>query len=746
MDAETPKPTLEEHVNERRISKPSHARTINNRMDEDAKKRDSATIHIRGQLNGAQPYDQAQLTQTGQGWRCNVNFGDAASMLERQDGNYWKMLHDAANLITITMHVPDLKKTKWEQAMQKNFKRFIMEDWADDYVRNYKLFSYNHLAFGVGAATFNDMDSPRWKAVRHGDYKIPERSESSVNSLEMVMVKHEMTVSDLWELIRTDKKKEASEKRGWNIPAIRKYLHNHLDGKRSEPSETDLMEMEDDVRNNSFGISMGARPCSLMKVLIKEFDGEVAQMIFDPHVGQDADGADEQWLFDNYQSKNRAKEMKQHFTAVFFEVGENGQWHGVKGFGHKNYQVAMILNRIKCKIVERMMVEGLNFKDKSNGARTTIPITNIGPYNFLPEDVEQIPSYPGASTAADALGMVENTQNWNNAHFRNNTQQIERTETATQARILSGLQADVDVSNATLYLFQIANNLFIEQLSRLRRKSNPDPDAKKFIERCIKDGVPPEYLHDAECSVRTGADPGSASAALRAEVAFTLVGMRNHPLVKDREALVEWVANTLGGWAVDKFIVEEDQLGNETEVRVVLIENMAMSEGYNMPVSEYDDHVVHIENHLPALEQIIQQSQEAIAGAMPQDQEMPTSMDGNAAGFMLQPNDMITFEAALPHLEQHFNLLKQDEILQEDYQRLWPIYSQIVSAYQGLAQQTEAQAMRLNEQRQLQDQGIYQRGLEAILQDELNEEQNANQNNQQTSGANQPAPATQPTL
>ena len=688
-------PKLDEIVRERRIGSADSAHSLYEQMWRDDRKRREAFGKITNQLNGGKPFDGAKLVDSGQGWRCNINFRDAASTLEQVLVSYWRLLHDSTALASVEIHYDHPKADRWAQTLQHNFNRFV-EEWGSSYVRNYLLFSYNHLAYGVGCAVFPDRDSPKWEVIRTGDILVPERAKASPDEMDIILVRQETTVSELWERIRTEGAKKASVASGWNLNTIRKVLYHALNTE-DQTDNDDWMRVEDEVRNNSLRLSHKAGTINTVHFLVKEFDGKVSRMIMAPNL------VSTEFLYDDYSSPRRFDNLSSVVSFVFFEAG-NGLFHGVKGFGHKNYQIALTMNRLKSRAMDRTLIDGLNFKDMSEGARSTIPITNIGPINILPKDLEQITSYPRGEAVFEALQMVEQTQNWNNARYRDQSQQIERTQTATQARILSNLQSQVDVANSTLYLTQIARNIFREQFNRLRRRGNRDSDVKDFQNRCIVEGgVPEEIFYDAEITVRTGADPGAASAALRAEISLQLMGMAGNRHVDDRSTIETYVGNTLGASAVKKLLRPEDQLEDVNSVRLALIENSSMGGGVPLPADESDNHPVHIEAHLTPLKAII---------------------DNYNATQQITPDAIIALETVIPHVAEHFEYLKADDLQKELYQQLWPVFTEIVSAAGAIMQRIQAQADQMA--------GIPQEGppQEAIVPPQEGEPQNPDENAQ----------------
>ncbi|MEL0120769.1 MAG: hypothetical protein VXB01_17680 [Opitutae bacterium] len=89
---------LEEIVAERRLGEASSAYSFYEQMLHDDRTRQQSFAKITNQLNGGRPFDQNKLLEIGQGWRCNINFRDAASTLEQVLISYWRLLHDSTSL------------------------------------------------------------------------------------------------------------------------------------------------------------------------------------------------------------------------------------------------------------------------------------------------------------------------------------------------------------------------------------------------------------------------------------------------------------------------------------------------------------------------------------------------------------------------------------------------------------------------------------------------------------------------
>jgi len=651
-------------VTERRIRDAATARSLFLKLRTASLVRREKWMQVQNQLDGAPPFSAKQLMELGQNWRCNVNFRDAASTLEQVLISYWRLLHDTTNLAAVTYLTPDDPKAEtWEQIFQQAFNRFI-DDWGPDYVRNYLLFSQNHVAFGVGVAFWNDKFTPRWEAVRVGDVEVPTRSKASVEKLSLIAVRQEMEIDYIWELVRTEENKAMARKRGWNPDAIEALLVREFvkqEGNVSTPiTGHDVLELQRLMRDNALGVTTGHDPVKLVHLFVKDYDGKISRMIFAEMQEHQND-----FLFDDTGSESRPTSMSEVMAAIFFDAG-NGDWWGTKGFGVKNFQLATVQNRLKSRAVDRTLLDGLNFRDLSEGGRETVPITTIGPFNFLPKDVEQIPSYPSGRSILETIELLDSQSANNNSRYRDQSRTIEQTDTATQANILANLQSQVDVANATLYLRQVARNLFAEQFRRLRMRGNPDADAKTFKKRCVEEmGMPEKVFHEGEIALRTGADPGAANLAVQGQKALEAMAL---PEANKRWCQEKYIAATFGAQAVGKALNPVDATSDIKSARLALMENSDMGEGNPLPVDPQDNHAAHAPQHLMPIEVIV---------------------DAFSQTGRVDPNGLVALQNAIPHLESHFEYLKADKLQEQLFKELWPRFTAAKSGAEGVFRMVE---------------------------------------------------------
>ena len=651
-------------LNSRRIPNAKTVRELWGKFRKASENRRAKLAKVQNQLDGNPPFAYEELVKSGQGWRCNVNFRDASSTLDQVLISYWRLLHDAPNIAAVSMSDPeDMHADKHVHIFQDAFNRFI-EDWGPDYVHQYLQFSQQHLGIGIGVPYFPDSRSPRWETVRMGEFECPPRTKTTVKSLNLFQVRGTMEIEDLWRKVRTPEMRSSSASLGWKTSVIDHVLTEAIRDDSSANTDDDVLEMQRKMTSDALGQSVGRRPIRVIHTYAVDYDDKVTHTI----VAEDVEGDDP--LFDDHGKSNRPAKIAEVVAPVFFDCG-NGDFWGVKGFGVKNHEIAATTNRLKSRAVDRTVIDGLNFTDKRDGEGEVPAIISVGPFNILPQGLEQLKSYPGGNAILETVSMLDNQFNNNNARYRDNARQVSNSNTATEANILANMQSQVDVANATLYLHQVARNIFTEQFRRLRIRGNQDADAKLFKKRCVTEGKMDEKIfHDAEILVRTGSDPGAANLAVRGEKALQLMSFRDG---NQRFASETWVAANFGSKAIPNALLPVDGLEDKDAQGHAIIENGTMGDGNPLPVSRVHNHAAHSTIHLEPLQIIV-------------DQYDKTGQ--------VDPNSLIALQFVIPHVEEHLTYLKQDKTEEALFRELWPMFTGIRSAAEGMFRQAERLAQQ----------------------------------------------------
>lgn len=659
--ASTTQSNFDQEESNLRIKDVGAARTIYEQLLRDNEQRSYTFAQVRNQLEGGRPYDQAELEARGEGFQTNVNFGDAAAQRDRTVLPYWKMVHDVPHVISVSVDSASPDTDKWNAAFQEAFGLFL-KDWGADYKTNYMRQVKNYVDFGVGMVIWPDPDTdPRFTTANVQRVYWPRGTKMSSKEWQMMLVVKEMTISDLYAKIRTEKDRKAAKARGWNEEALKaaivfscrsssgQYLNNSFD----------WTKYQDLLVNNDMLLTTQYSPLEVVFCYIRQFDGTIGCYAF-PRVCTYENGQAEDFL---YRNDKYADSFDSIAAAIWYDTGTDAMVHSIKGFGIKNFFFSNLINRMKSKICDGAAINlSLNFKRTADIPDEAPPVESYGFCNVFPEGLEQIVTYPQYQASERVLQMLEQNQSTNNAQYREQAQQIGNTDTATQAKIMAALQGETNEASYSIYLSQIGEGMFSQCFKRLRKKGSSNPDAKKFVERCKKRGIPEEVIFDAEIRVEAGASAGMANPAVRAATFQQLIQMMNVPGVNSRWILENYFAHTVGAYAVNKALLPEGEMSAPGQRRQAMMENGDFGQGMQLPVAPQDAHVEHLDEHLKPIEALIMQARQV-------GQFNPEAL----------PAALMTLE----HSGKHLAYLRGDDTRADAYGQLAKRFSQVESAIRG---------------------------------------------------------------
>lgn len=651
--------------NERRIASVEGARSVYNRMLNDNVLRSATFARVRNQLEGGRPFDPELLEEQGAAWQTNVNFGDSRAARDRTLLPYWKMVNDVPHRVAVTVQTNTPHNELYQAAFAQCFDEFL-DDWGADYFIQYMNLAENFVNFGPGIAHWGDKDSARWKSVNVQRVLWPKNARMSPDEWDVVAFVEDMSPSDLYQKIRTKKKRKAASYAGWNTKAVEKTITTFKGG-NYQLGTMDYTRWQDILVNNDIVTSSPFEPIPIVWLFVRQFSGKVACYVFCNQGGVD------EFLF---ESDDYEEDFRKIMGCIWYDTGTDSMIHSIKGFAVKNYYFSSLLNRVKSRIVDgATMALGMNFqRADGNTPDESPPIENYGPVTIFPPGMAPLNVNVNFQAGMGVTEMLDQNAANNNSIYREQQQQIEQTDTATQARILAAMQSETSAASASIYLSQVGENIFTPQMATLRRRGNTNKDAVEFVRRMQEMKVPDEIIFDARIRVKTGANAGLANPAMRAMKFQQGMTLRNIPGVNGRWFLENYIANEYGANAVSKALLPEGQSGDPAQTNEATIENMMFGQGQPLQVVPEDNHFLHLQVHLEPLKQL--------AGAA-------------QGGQQLTPEQMMALTIGVEHSADHMKYLSEDQSMKEQFMQIRPLFSQISSVTRGVLMQQQKQQLQM---------------------------------------------------
>ena len=646
----------------RRVKDVNSARSIYNKLVADNVARFAQIVHVRNQLEGGRPRDQAQLEANGSGWETNVNFGDAQASCNRTLIPYWKMVNDVPRAAAFTIPSDAPQTEKYQVAFAECYDEFL-EDWGEDYKQQFMRMCSNFVKFGPGIMQYCDKENPRYKSVNVTRMLFPKNCQMSMDQWEVVALTRDISAAELYGYVKTKKDQQESAYAGWNTDVVKATIVQCMHG-GPNPDYRDYTRYQDMLVNNDISVTTPYSPITIVYLYVKRFDGKIGCRAFT----QTAAAGLNDFL---YKDDEEGDLFSQLFSACWYDTGTEGMVHSIKGFGIKNYYFSSLINRVKSRAVDAgTLGMGMNFQYADNNMPDeTPPVENYGAITVFPSGMTQVPVYPPYQTSTTLLAMLQNNESENNSLYRQQNQQIAESDTATQANLLATMQGQLSEASASLFLAQYSQAI-AEQVRRLRIKGSKNEDAKNFQRRLKERGVPDEIIFTKEIRVRTGANAGMANTALRAQKFQQGLALSSQPGVNGRWFLENFIAELYGSQAVSKAMLPEGAESNPIQRRQAIMENTDFGQGVMLQAAPQDAHVEHLEEHMkPAA---------GIVNAFKQTGQV-TPEQAQALAFTME------------HAGQHMAFLEKDETQKDKFRAILPSFRLIQSVASGIIQQMTKQ-------------------------------------------------------
>lgn len=673
---------------ELRLSDPAKAKQLVKLLVDANNHRAHVDARVKGTLDGVPPFNQAKLNAEAQASRCNVNFREAEGISDAAVTPRYDLFAESPFYCEVkTEHGENVfDRTRWSRILTTELDR-LLKNW-DGFDYNMQLSVSESVNYGVGFIMWPDNTTWQFDAIKKSKVYVPDGSAASIDKQEIIVIRQEASVHDLWKYIRNAK---ASRDVGWKREEVLHEIRNATSDKQSTSATDDLENVQQQVRNNDIYESVRSQKVKIAHIFVKEFTGKITHLIVaetGPHAGDKGkDTPKAEFLF---EKKGRYDSFRQVLAAFFYDIGD-GTWHSVKGLLVKLHPFIEIKNRINCATVDNAFLNmSVLLKPTTGDASQKMGLVQIGPLSILPPNTE-VQQWGLAGRMEEGLAVerhLDNKLSSNIGTYRSTVRKENgNPETATKVLADQGKEAMLNKG---------AVNRFYSQLDfayeeTFRRASNPklnsdsggpNDAALEFQKRCKDQGVPAAAFKKVR--VRAYRNIGNGSIFMRQQSfrdSTVLVPMMNE------EGKMNWLDDAIAV-TVSQDVVErynpKTKTGSsvEAEKSYAALENAAMKVGTVVTCFPTQNHVIHADSHITACSQ---------------------SLNSVQQGAVIV--DVLAFtELAAPHAMEHLQKFANDPSRKRQFDLLeeaWKKMAQLKDQLEGVYQQQQAQQQK-NGQRQAQ--------------------------------------------
>jgi len=652
---------------------------------------------VDAMFNGEPPYDDNALAASGQTDRTNLNFNEADSIRSQALAGYYDLVGSVNELVAVQTSFGDVhKRAEWCSIIAEEFSRMIREWTGFEFF--YQKLTGQFVDHGVAFAYFPDDIDWRPEAAGLRDFKIPRNTPANEDTIEMASCEAFFLVHQLYTAIKDE---EAACAAGWDVQLVRKLIKDAIVSEDNTVASAykDWESIEADIKNNDLYWShVKARKVIADHIWVREMDGSVTHAIVD------RDGSSQAFMF---RRVGRFESIQRALVGFTYGIG-NGYYHGIRGLGFKILPHIQVSNRLRCTMIDGATLSSVAMiqpVDQSARGLEDLSLTTFGPFAVLPPGLKlverAIPNYSNS-----VLPVINDLS----MQLQNNTvgYQARAVTPEGQARtayeVRAQLQKEAVLSSSAVNLFYAPWSRLIREMFRRAKNdqlAQNDPGGKEVFEfrrRLAARRVPLAALFDIfrVDPVRSIGFGSSSMRMVALDEAMALASSMDEAgrlnLVRDR------LAARFGYDAVDRYVQRPDaSLRPPIDQKIAELENQSFMAGKPLSVLPNENHYVHANEHLNLLTGVLQGAQQ---GQIPPEQALAT------------------FEASIPHISSHVQVLSTDPLHQQEAGKMRQALQQVTAAGQRMADELQAQqenmakAQQADEQRQMEAQQAYYADLE----------------------------------
>lgn len=656
---------------ERRVTTAKAVRELFDRARRAYDKRHERNARVKGLVDGNQPYNQALLDKNGQRYRANFNNGEAESYLATAQTAFYDLFSEVETYAVARL--PDELETpdgpEIEDAVTKNFHWLLKQHKSFDY--NIQLSIHDMVLYGSGPQVWEGTENWQSRAIPHNRVYFPDDSPSNVCDLERFMVAMDYRVDQLWDFVRDE---ETAARAGWNVAevkrAIMKASEETVNGQFTNGAN--WVDYQRYLRENNMTIGDKSKVVKCVRLFYKEFSGKVSELL----VWQDGESTDFLYKgYDKYESFHNC------ICAFWYDRGD-GTAHSVRGLGTKMYQMLLSKMRLQLATVDAaFMRASLVFQAAGSSAvsQQTLSVTSLGPFTVVPHGLNYLnTNNAGVIDAPLAVARdLDGTLSSNLGQYRARLEKPEgnpRTATEVQTEIQKqNILGKTQIARFYQQLDEYYAEVFRRAVLPLTSSDSAPKyvrDAVEFQRRCEQDGVPFEILKRMSVTARRSV--GQGSAYMRSMVLMQMFGSLYPVLPEDGKVLMvdDLIAAQAGRDQVKRYNPKPQMRTKEAQQRwEAQIENDTLRNRGQVLVTPYQNHVIHLQEHLNFAAQAANSVQQ---GGDPADV-------------------LATLQATGAHCALHIQPLSQDPTRQDAFKALYEQFQELGKIVDELQRQMEQQ-------------------------------------------------------
>ena len=552
---------------------------------------------IDAMFDGAAPYNASNLAISGQGLKTNLNFGDAQRLLDISLSAYVDLYSSLERLVEVKGTQGQASEVQPAEEIVAEELTHLVRGWPEFHSAYLRLCT-TFIKHGVAVAYFDSPDDWRFRVGGFTDILIPRQTPSSEEAIDVAIGRRNYLLHELHGYIKNP---AAAKKVGWNVEEVKRVIKKNV--RTNQRTEYDNYEtIQAEMKNNDLHMGVQNPSVSVLHFWVKEMDGSVSHYIC-------AEDTPKDFL---YKKVSRYAKAEQAYVMFTYGVGSNGTYHSIRGLGQRIFSHVQTSNRLRCQQIDgAMLASAVMIQPENQRSLDELQFTYYGAYAVMSPNVKIVEkAIPNLGTAVQPALQDLTQQLQLNTDTVSTYGPQQGSPYRNQMQVVADMDVSTRLSGASLNLFYASwNRLLREVVRRVVSTKKPDTAIKDFYDRCEARGIPKDFIKTLDVD-RTKAvrSIGNGSHANRMVALRELQGISGQFDDVGRRNLTRDIVSTrVGHDLADRYVPAEVEKRPTVDLKIAYFENQQLMAGQPVPVVGNELHGTHLEVHVPALNQLIEQ-------------------------------------------------------------------------------------------------------------------------------------------
>jgi len=557
-----------------------------------SRERNIKNARIQAKVNSEKPHRTDALENEGLGWKANFSTKVLAMLVEKVAPRFVQAV-EGVKYITNSALPEDIEGAA---AKTEAFRREITSlarnragwrDFLGDLAQENALFGFAAVAWLDEFSWFPKFFRQDFMCAPTGTKPIPGKAQ--VVGLKEVFLLHE-----LFDLISD---KEAAKTRGWNLENTVNTINASMpQDRRSQYSAWERV-YEDLIRESNLGLSheSGARVVVVWHLLATEIDGKVSHYIFE-----------EKTFTELFTSEDQYESMADAVAFFTFQQG-NGTLHGSKGIGRELYSIAGIIDRSRNEVVDRLNLSGKIIIQADEKVLKRFRMSVVGNAILIAQGYSVLERKLDAAVEP-FVQLDQFLTNLLDQMAGATTPKALEGERVTKAAVdfLASREEETKDNIISRFLTQFSSAVTAMQ-KRMCDPNTSEDDAKAMQERLLK--IMSREELDQLAKTPSAETVQDYTEMERQQIVIIAQEARGNPLYNAKEIERRKLSALISEEFADAVLLPDpdpNEGAEQSRQQMLELASIIIPQGADVPVSARDNHIIHLDVLMPALESTAQ--------------------------------------------------------------------------------------------------------------------------------------------